>query len=193
MYDVETWKTSGHWEKFKDEMFLVPRRGPDARPQADELPGHMLCSETTLRSYRGPAQGTPRRRHCTGTSAAARCRLLRVQHRHAGRRRAHLRHPEQIEEEIFAPSTSPRTCTTCSNGRASNVDAPGQQARHGREWDFTEAPWLRWTDARSTTRSTRRRRVLRAEDRPAQRRTSWAAPGKWARSSSTHRCRRGSV
>src|SRR5690349_22372304 len=24
MYDVDTWKTSGHWEKFKDEMFLIP-------------------------------------------------------------------------------------------------------------------------------------------------------------------------
>ena len=24
MYDVETWKTSGHWEKFRDEMFLIP-------------------------------------------------------------------------------------------------------------------------------------------------------------------------
>ena len=24
LYDVETWKTSGHWEKFRDNMFLVP-------------------------------------------------------------------------------------------------------------------------------------------------------------------------
>src|SRR5438128_4843250 len=24
LYDVETWVTSGHWEKFKDDMFLVP-------------------------------------------------------------------------------------------------------------------------------------------------------------------------
>ena len=24
LYDVELWKTSGHWEKFRDDMFLVP-------------------------------------------------------------------------------------------------------------------------------------------------------------------------
>src|ERR687895_648313 len=24
MYDTDVWKTSGHWEKFRDEMFLVP-------------------------------------------------------------------------------------------------------------------------------------------------------------------------
>ena len=27
MYDVETWITSGHWEKFRDNMFLLRRRG----------------------------------------------------------------------------------------------------------------------------------------------------------------------
>ena len=32
MYDVETWKTSGHYEKYQENMFLVPYgRGPDAR------------------------------------------------------------------------------------------------------------------------------------------------------------------
>ncbi len=43
MYDVETWKTSGHWEKFKDDMFLVPygeERTLGLKPM--NCPGHML-------------------------------------------------------------------------------------------------------------------------------------------------------
>src|SRR4051794_28849374 len=51
MYDVETWKTSGHWEKFKDEMFLVPYgedRTLGLKPM--NCPGHMLLFGSALRS-----------------------------------------------------------------------------------------------------------------------------------------------
>src|SRR3982751_6266232 len=53
MYDVATWKTSGHWEKFKDDMFLVPYgedRTLGLKPM--NCPGHMLLFGSGLRSYR---------------------------------------------------------------------------------------------------------------------------------------------
>src|SRR6266536_3134162 len=53
MYDVETWKTSGHWEKFRDDMFLVPYgedRTLGLKPM--NCPGHMLLFGSALRSYR---------------------------------------------------------------------------------------------------------------------------------------------
>src|SRR6188472_2780910 len=53
LYDVETWKTSGHWEKFRDDMFLVPYgedRTLGLKPM--NCPGHMLLFGSDLRSYR---------------------------------------------------------------------------------------------------------------------------------------------
>ncbi|MEJ7718837.1 MAG: hypothetical protein WKF31_13060 [Thermoleophilaceae bacterium] len=39
LYDVELWKRSGHWEKYKDNMYFTDGRGPRDGAQADELPG----------------------------------------------------------------------------------------------------------------------------------------------------------
>jgi threonyl-tRNA synthetase len=53
MYDVEVWKTSGHWEKFRDEMFFVEYGGNrqlGLKPM--NCPGHMLLFGEGLRSYR---------------------------------------------------------------------------------------------------------------------------------------------
>ena len=33
------WQQSGHWDLYRDNMFLDRVRGPDLQPQADELPG----------------------------------------------------------------------------------------------------------------------------------------------------------
>ena len=53
LYDVDTWVTSGHWEKFRDDMFLVPYGGDGTlglKPM--QCPGHMLLFGSALRSYR---------------------------------------------------------------------------------------------------------------------------------------------
>ena len=84
LYDVETWKTSGHWEKFRDDMFLVKkkkkkkkknplRRGPTLGLKPMNCPGHMLlfgsgCAATATSRF---ATRSPRR--CTATSAPGRC------------------------------------------------------------------------------------------------------------------------
>jgi threonyl-tRNA synthetase len=53
IYDKELWVTSGHWEKFREHMFLIPV-GDDQiygiKPM--NCPGHMLLYGSALRSYR---------------------------------------------------------------------------------------------------------------------------------------------
>ncbi len=53
MWDIELWKRSGHWEKYGDNLFLIPY-GEDQtfglKPM--NCPGHMLLFASRLRSYR---------------------------------------------------------------------------------------------------------------------------------------------
>ena len=54
IYDKALWLTSGHWEKFRDNMFLIPG---DTEEQVYGIkpmncPGHMLLFGSQLRSYR---------------------------------------------------------------------------------------------------------------------------------------------
>jgi threonyl-tRNA synthetase len=142
LYDVETWKTSGHWEKFRDDMFLVPYgedRTLGLKPM--NCPGHMLLFGSSLRSYRDlplryAESSTLHRNERAGTLHG----LLRVQH--VTQDDAHLFiTPEQIEEEIFA----------CLDFGAYLYDLFGMEARFelstrpenklgtDEEWDFTEA------------------------------------------------------
>ena len=68
------WETSGHWGKYKDNIFVVGVRGPRVRPQADELPGPRApvrrCSTGPTATCRS---ATPSRACCTAASRAARC------------------------------------------------------------------------------------------------------------------------
>src|SRR3954464_7746090 len=141
MYDVATWKTSGHWEKFKDEMFLLPYgedRTLGLKPM--NCPGHMLLFGSALRSYRALplryAEASTLHRNERGGSLHG---LLRVQH--ITQDDAHLFvAPEQIEDEIFA----------ALDFAADMYDLFGVQARFelstrpenklgtDEEWDFTE-------------------------------------------------------
>jgi len=53
LYDKALWETSGHWEKFRDDMFLIP--GDDDQVlgiKPMNCPGHMLLFGSQLRSYR---------------------------------------------------------------------------------------------------------------------------------------------
>jgi threonyl-tRNA synthetase len=54
IYDKALWVTSGHWEKFRENMFLIPG---DTEEQTYGIkpmncPGHMLLFGSKLRSYR---------------------------------------------------------------------------------------------------------------------------------------------
>ena len=50
----DVWVTSGHWEKFRENMFLVAGEGeePHAALKPMNCPGHMLLFGSQLRSYR---------------------------------------------------------------------------------------------------------------------------------------------
>jgi threonyl-tRNA synthetase len=55
IYDKTVWETSGHWEKFRENMFLVlDKEGeePHAGLKPMNCPGHMLLFGSQLRSYR---------------------------------------------------------------------------------------------------------------------------------------------
>jgi threonyl-tRNA synthetase len=140
LYDVETWVTSGHWEKFRDDMFLVPYGDRTLGLKPMNCPGHMLLFGSALRSYRElpyryAESSTLHRNERAGTLHG----LLRVQH--VTQDDAHIFcTPEQIEDEIFA----------CLDFAADLYDLFGMEARFelstrpenklgtDEEWDFTE-------------------------------------------------------
>ena len=54
IYDKALWITSGHWEKFRENMFLIPGDTEDQTYGIKPMncPGHMLLFGSQLRSYR---------------------------------------------------------------------------------------------------------------------------------------------
>jgi threonyl-tRNA synthetase len=54
IYDKALWETSGHWEKFRENMFLIPGDTEDQTYAIKPMncPGHMLLFGSQLRSYR---------------------------------------------------------------------------------------------------------------------------------------------
>jgi threonyl-tRNA synthetase len=143
IYDKSVWETSGHWAKFRGEMFLVAGEGeePHAGLKPMNCPGHMLLFGNQLRSYRDlplryAESSTLHRNEPTGTLHG----LLRV--RHVTQDDAHIFCArEQIEDEIFG----------CLDYAAYLYDLFGMEARFelstrpddklgaDEEWDFTEA------------------------------------------------------
>ena len=142
IYDKSVWETSGHWEKFRGEMFLVAGEGeePTASLKPMNCPGHMLLFGIQLRSYRDlpfryAESSTLHRNELAGTLHG----LLRV--RHVTQDDAHIFCTrEQIEDEIFG----------CLDFASYLYDLFGMEARFelstrpenrlgtDEEWDFTE-------------------------------------------------------
>ena len=53
IYDKTLWVTSGHWEKFRENMFLIPLDDEHVYAMKPmNCPGHMLLYGSALRSYR---------------------------------------------------------------------------------------------------------------------------------------------
>jgi threonyl-tRNA synthetase len=55
IYERDVWRTSGHWDKFRENMFLVVTDDdpdPHAGLKPMNCPGHMLLFGSRLRSYR---------------------------------------------------------------------------------------------------------------------------------------------
>ncbi len=142
MYDTDVWRTSGHWEKFRDEMFLVPYgedRTLGLKPM--NCPGHMLLFGSDLRSYRDlPLRYAESSTLHRDERAGVLHGLLRVQH--ITQDDAHIFcTADQIEDEIFG----------CLDYAAYLYDLFGMEAEFelstrpdnklgtDEDWDFTEA------------------------------------------------------
>jgi threonyl-tRNA synthetase len=52
IYNKALWETSGHWEHYRDNMFLVESEGQPMGVKAMNCPGHMLVFASEVRSYR---------------------------------------------------------------------------------------------------------------------------------------------
>ncbi len=53
LYDKSLWETSGHWEKFRENMFQIPGdEGHTYALKPMNCPGHMLLFRSQLHSYR---------------------------------------------------------------------------------------------------------------------------------------------
>jgi len=52
MWDIELWKRSGHWDKYGDNLFLIPYGESQYGLKPMNCPGHMLLFNSRLRSYR---------------------------------------------------------------------------------------------------------------------------------------------
>ena len=141
IYDKELWETSGHWEKFRDHMFLIPYGEQLYGLKPMNCPGHVLLFGSDLRSYRELpmrlAEAAPLHRDEPGGTLHG---LTRV--RHVTQDDAHIFCTrEQIEDEIFG----------CLDYVAYLYDLFGMEARFelstrpenklgtDDEWDFTEA------------------------------------------------------
>jgi len=140
LYDTELWEISGHWEKYRDNMFLIEQEDKTFGLKPMNCPGHMLLFGSDIRSHRDlpiryAEASTLHRNEPSGTLHG----LLRV--RHVTQDDAHIFCTrEQIEEEVLG----------CLDYVAYLYDLFGMEARlelstrpenklgDDEEWDFTE-------------------------------------------------------
>ncbi len=52
IFNKALWETSGHWQHYRDNMFLVEAEGEQMGVKAMNCPGHMLVFGSATRSYR---------------------------------------------------------------------------------------------------------------------------------------------
>jgi threonyl-tRNA synthetase len=141
IYDKALWVTSGHWEKFRDNMFLIPLDDEQVygiKPM--NCPGHMLLFGSALRSYRELplryAEAAPLHRN---ELAGALHGLTRV--RYVTQDDAHIFcTPEQIEAELDGCVEYMRYLYGLFGlePRAEFSTRPDDKLGTDEEWDFAE-------------------------------------------------------
>jgi threonyl-tRNA synthetase len=141
VYDKALWITSGHWEKFRENMFLIPVDEDQTyaiKPM--NCPGHMLLYGSRLRSYRELplrlAEAAPlQRNELAGTLHG----LTRV--RFVTQDDAHIFcSAEQIDEELDGSLEYLRFLYGLFGiePRAELSPRPDNKLGSDDEWDFTE-------------------------------------------------------
>ncbi len=140
IYDKVLWERSGHWEKFRENMFLIPEEDHLFAIKPMNCPGHMVLFADTLRSYRELplryAEAAPlHRNERAGTLHG----LTRV--RHVTQDDAHIFCTrEQIEDEIFGCLDYVKYLYDlfCLEAKFELSTRPDNKLGTEEEWDFTE-------------------------------------------------------
>ncbi len=146
IYDKALWVTSGHWEKFRENMFLIPideEHTYAIKPM--NCPGHMLLFGSALRSYRDLplryAEAAPLHRN---ELAGALHGLTRV--RYVTQDDAHIFCTrEQIDSELDGTLDYLRYLYGLFGlePRAELSTRPENKLGTDEEWDFTEGELIR--------------------------------------------------
>jgi threonyl-tRNA synthetase len=155
IYDKVLWERSGHWEKFRENMFLIPEEDHLFAIKPMNCPGHMVLFANTLRSYRELplryAEAAPlHRNERAGTLHG----LTRV--RYVTQDDAHIFCTrEQIEDEIFGCLDYAKFVydlfeLDCSFELSTR---PDNKLGTDDEWDFTEGALQAALDRRGLTYS----------------------------------------
>jgi threonyl-tRNA synthetase len=101
LYDSDLWRTSGHWDKFRENMFTLEAEGHEYGLKPMNCPGHCVLYGQTPHSYRElplrlAEAGNLHRNELSGALHG----LLRV--RHFVQDDAHIYcTPEQVEDEVL--------------------------------------------------------------------------------------------
>jgi threonyl-tRNA synthetase len=140
IFDKSVWETSGHWDKFRENMFLVEEDDRTWGLKPMNCPGHMLIFGNRMRSYRElplrlAEAGTLHRNELAGTLHG----LTRV--RHVTQDDSHLFVTrEQIEEEVFGclDYTAYLYGLFELDFRFELSTRPENKLGTDEEWDFTE-------------------------------------------------------
>jgi threonyl-tRNA synthetase len=146
IYDKALWVTSGHWEKFRENMFLIPVDDDQTyaiKPM--NCPGHMVLYASSLRSYRDLpiryAEAAPLHRN---ELAGALHGLTRV--RYVTQDDAHIFCTrEQIDSELDGTLEYLRHLYGLFGlePRAELSTRPDDKLGTDDEWDFTEGELVR--------------------------------------------------
>jgi len=102
LYDSDLWRTSGHWEKYQEDMFRLEVEGRDFALKPMNCPGHCLLYSLSPHSYRQlplrlAEAGNLHRNELSGVLHG----LLRVRHFVQDDAHIYCTH-EQIQDELIA-------------------------------------------------------------------------------------------
>jgi threonyl-tRNA synthetase len=140
IYDKSLWETSGHWEKFREHMFLIPDDERTYAIKPMNCPGHILVFGNRMRSYRELplrlAEAAPlQRNELAGTlHGLTRVRNITQDDSHLFCMR------DQIEEEVFGclDYTAYLYDLFDLEYRFELSTRPENRLGTDEEWDFTE-------------------------------------------------------
>ena len=140
IYDQRLWELSGHWEKFREHMFLIPEPDRTFSIKPMNCPGHMWLYNNRLHSYRDLplryAEAAPLHRNelAGALHGLTRVRKVTQDDGHAFVTR------EQIEDEIFACLDHVKYLYDLFGlgARFELSTRPENRLGTDAEWDFTE-------------------------------------------------------